>query len=537
MHATRRQWLKRTTLSGLALAALPPAAWARGARRSFHVCLSPTVVASDPELLETVRAAGVNAVWIAGYFYGHWTFSPEQIRRARALVRRAGMEACLVNVPLGHPGDSLGSSDGSFPLTPSGQWKVARRPDGKAYVGTSLHQPATAENVGALRELRKLGLRRCFLDDDFRLARSPGEIGGCFCEDHRREFLRQAGLPENRWPELLDDVKIRRLTPLLRAWVNFQCDALTESFRAQARAFDGELGNMIMYLGAEKAGIRLKDYRHAPFRVGELMFGDSSFAPVKGKTDELFSVLFHRRYAQPERAFSETTAYPADALSASNMAAKLVISTVADVRHTMFMSGLTPFPRAHWSVLAPAMKTQARLHEELAGQRPRGPLKHYWGEAQRWVGNDQPFSLWLALGVPFEVVDDLPQDGCLFLSDFDAQAQAKLEPRKGVRVVCRSSAHARPAESEAMEETLPALFDFKRSLGPLLKAVPHVLEDAPAVCAWYPGVRRVLVWNLSTQAKALTIALGEQRYPVPLDSLEATTVRLDTAASPRVKRM
>ena len=51
-----------------------------------------------------------------------------------------------------------------------------------------------------------------------------------------------------------------------------------------------------MYLGAEKAGIRLADYADVPFRVGEFMFDDESFNPVKGKTDELFSSLFHRRF-------------------------------------------------------------------------------------------------------------------------------------------------------------------------------------------------------------------------------------------------
>ena len=80
------------------------------------------------------------------------------------------------------------------------------------------------------------------------------------------------------------------------------------------------------------------------------------------------------------------------------MAAKLVISTLADVRQTMFMSGLTPFPREHWGVLAPAMREQARLHAGIAGHRPRGPFKHFWGEAQRLVGHDHPFSLWLAAG-------------------------------------------------------------------------------------------------------------------------------------------
>lgn len=123
---------------------------------------------------------------------------------------------------------------------------------------------------------------------------------------------------------------------------------------------------MAMYLGAEKAGIRLRDYRRVPFRVGKSTFDDGSFGPPKGKTDELFSVLFHRRFAQAEDTFSESTAYPADRLSAANLA-KLVVSTLADVRHTLFMSGLTPFPRA---ALAPAMLTQAALHESVAGRPP-----------------------------------------------------------------------------------------------------------------------------------------------------------------------
>src|SRR5690606_35265332 len=143
----------------------------------------------------------------------------------------------------------------------------------------------------------------------------------------------------------------------------------TASFRAmQVAAPNIDLGNMVMYLGAEKAGIRLTDYSNVPVRVGELMFDDKSFAPVKGKTDELFSVLFHRRFIAPERAFSETTAFPSDKLSAANMAAKLTISTIADVRNTMYMSGVTPFPVTHWETLAPAMKHQSKLHDALAGQ-------------------------------------------------------------------------------------------------------------------------------------------------------------------------
>ena len=207
-----------------------------------------------------------------------WPWPIENLTRAREALRLAGLEAGIVNVPLGHPGDSLGARDGDFPLTPPpiGVWDPA----------------GTARPTRALRSMRlprrktsrlcadcaRTGFSQFFLDDDFRLARGPGEIGGCFCAEHRDRFLRRTGLPDRRWPELLDDVRSRRFTPLLRQWMEFTCDDLTGSFRAQQKAAGGKLGIMVMYLGAEKAGIRLADYRHVPFRVGELMFDDHAFA-------------------------------------------------------------------------------------------------------------------------------------------------------------------------------------------------------------------------------------------------------------------
>ena len=254
------------------------------------------------------------------------------------------------------------------------------------------------------------------------------------------------------------------------------------------------------------------------------MFDDASFTPVKGKTDELFSVLFHRRFVARHQAFSETTAFPADKLSAANMAAKLVISTVADVRHTMFMSGLDPFPRAHWEVLAPAMREQARLHAELSGHTPRGPFKHYWGEAQRLVGDDQPFSLWLAAGVPFEVVETPPMEGWTFLSDFDARELATDRSLASKRLVCRASASVFPPAASRIGESLGEIFEFKRKIRHLLNEVPHVVEEQVAVCAWYPSAGKVLVWNLSEQQSTLTLAYGARRTPLRLSPLGSAIV-------------
>lgn len=521
----RRSFLRRMGLGGAALGAatfgrpFTPRVRAESTRaRTYHVCMSPETISTEPDRLALVAQSGVTDVWAAGFFYGYWPTPPEQVRACLDQVEAAGMAAHVVNVPLGHPGDSLGSPDEEFPLTPSRRWRLAVRPDGSAYSGTSLHPPATEDNCAALRRLAELGVRAVFLDDDFRLATGPGVIGGCFCDEHRDAFLKSNGYGPAQWDELLADVAGRNLSPVLRAWVEFTCDELTASFRAQQAAAPGiELGNMVMYFGAEKAGIRLADYRGVPLRVGELMFNDASFNPVKNKTGELFSCLFHRRHVTPEQAYSETTAYPADQLSARNMAAKLAVSTIADVRHTMYMSGLTPFPRAHWDTLAPAMKKNAAIHARLAGHAPRGPFKHYWGEHSRYVGDDNPFSLYLAAGVPFEVTDTLAPDGWTFLSDFDARA-ATASASPGTTLIARPGANA--PGCRAVEEDLPALFALKHELLPGLREVPHVEEDVPVVCAWYPGARAVLLWNLGETGQTLTVRVGDARRTVELDGLD-----------------
>jgi hypothetical protein len=280
---------------------------------------------------------------------------------------------------------------------------------------------------------------------------------------------------------------------------------------------------MVMVLGSEKAGLRLSDYRKTLFRVGEGHFDDGSFGSVKGKTDELYSSLFHRRFADPELAYSETTAYPHDRLSARNLGAKLAVSTLSDVRTTMFMSGLTPFPEEHWSRLKGAMKKNREIHAFLAGHVPKGPLKHYWGEASRYVGDDNPFSLFLAAGVPFEVCEAPALDGWTFLSDADAAAvKAGSLKSGGTAFVHRSKEAIEGARS--VREHLEDLWGFKRELLPRLQGTPFVEEEKPAVLAWYPEVRRGVLWNLSDAAEVLTVRLDGSRRQVSCEGGGVETV-------------
>lgn len=499
-----------------------------GVARQYHWSISTRALEKDPELLEIARQAGVSEIWLAAFFYGHWPFAQESLGQWAKRIRQLGMAAQLINIPLGHPMMNPGAQKGGslaaeFNLnSPPDHWRLGKTESGQPYSGVSLHEPATAENEDALKRLKHLRAEKLFLDDDFRLAISPGRIGGCFCDWHRERFLRKHGWNEHQWEDLLQEIKDRRYSRLVRAWITDVCDDLTHSFRVQAAAAAPEiqLGPMIMFMGSEKAGIRLTDYAGVPVRVGEGMFDDRSFGTAKGKTDELFSALFHRRFIAPSLSWSETTAYPCDQLSAAHMAAKLVVSTLADVRHTLFMSGLDPFPKAHWERLGPEMRRQASFHKILAGHRPRGPFKHYWGERERWVGEDRPFSLFLATGVPFEVTSQPAAGGWTFLGNFDAQAvsQGQLKSR-GTVFICRPEAAGAATIGRAVPESLEGLFEFKHQLRQQLASTPHLLEDAPAVCAWYPAAHSVLLWNLTAAKRTLTVTLKGRQWPVEVGPL------------------
>ncbi len=526
MKITRRSFLAASTLvEAFGSCGLNPAlAGPRSRTRSFHLCTNTDALKKYPDFLDLIVRSGITDIWMPLFLNGYFPYKMEEIALWKKRFEQKGIPVQMANVPFGHPGNSLGGAP-ELDTTPA-DWPKGVDLDGKRYSGTSVHPYVTAQNVAAIRKVRETGSNKLFLDDDFRLARSPGQVGGCFCPEHRQAFLQKYGYQAKDWEQLKAEIRARTLSRLVGDWVDFSCDELTGSFRAQQEAApEVELGIMVMYLGSEKAGIRLADYKGKLFRVGELMFEDRTFAPVKGKTNELFSALFHRRFAEPERAYSETTAWPQDKLSAANMAAKLHITTLADIRNTMMMSGLEPFPLSHWSTLAPAMKKAAAIHRQVAGHTPRGPFKHYWGERERRIGRDQPNSLFLAAGIPFEVTAEPAADGWTFLGEFDAADAASGQLRSpGTAWICAAEKYRASSALRLVPENLKELFSLKKEILPALKGIPYVEEDLPAVCAWYPSLKKVLLWNLSESAVSLTVRRDDRRRAVRLEALDAALV-------------
>ena len=522
----RRNFLKNSTLltSGFLLGDTDSFAFKKANKRNFGLCVNTQTLNNYPEFIQTISSSGITDVWMPYFINGYYPYPMEDILVWKKRFEKKGIAVNIVSVPFGHPGGSLGDSQ-NYDITPQ-TWPRRIDIDGKKFSGTSVHPIVTQENIAVIQKIQKSRFNKLFLDDDFRLAASPGNIGGCFCEAHQKEFLNKYGYVKKEMEDLRIAIKNRNLNSLVKNWIEYNCDQLSSSFKAQqAAAPSVKLGIMAMYLGSEKAGIRLEDYKDSLFRVGELMFSDKNFSPVKGKTDELFSSLFHRRFVKPTFAFSETTAYPANKLSAENMAAKLHISTISDVRNTMMMSGLDPFPFSHWGTLAPTIKKVTAMHEKIAGQKLAGPMKHFWGNRSRMVGDDKPYSLFLAAGIPFEVTDTPSSDGWTFLSDFDVQDVSSSELKsKGTNFIYGVNQDSKISGARFVKENLLDVFKFKQEIIPLLKGVPYVVEDKPVVCAWYPKINKVLLWNLSESKESFTLNLDQKIQTVEISGLDAELV-------------
>src|SRR5690606_35094489 len=161
-------------------------------------------------LLDIMADVGMDKIWVPAFFYGFWPYDNEARLDFHRQIEARGMSTGVINIPLGHPGDSLGAMQGDIPLTPPEHWQMGHYPDGRQYSGTSLHPPATEENVEAMRRLAAEGAKEVFLDDDFRLAVSPGMIGGCFCDAHKQAFLESRGFGAEAWEDLMHAVQQRQ---------------------------------------------------------------------------------------------------------------------------------------------------------------------------------------------------------------------------------------------------------------------------------------------------------------------------------------
>ena len=143
------------------------------------------------------------------------------------------------------------------------------------------------------------------------------------------------------------------------------------------------------------------------------------------------------------------------------------------------------------------------------------------------IGDDKPYSLFLAAGIPFEVTDTPSTDGWTFLSDFDIQDVSSGELKsKGTTFIFGASQDKKINGARFVKENLQEIFSFKKEIIPLLKGVPYVEEDKPVVCTWYPKINKVLLWNLSETKELFTLKLDQKMQTIEIGGLDAELISI-----------
>lgn len=322
--------------------------------------------------LPLMKRAGVDTLYLNTYFYGHWQSEPEEIYRAAQRLREEGICAEILHVPFGHGGNALDPDDSHIPLITGNGWRLRMDANGHPLPNTTCpNEKCIADTLAVNRTMRQMGFSMCFLDDDCRLGMWGPGLQGCFCPDCMERFGARIGRPVKREEILAGD------DALQKAWMDFQCENLVAYLRGILP--DGmRLGFMAMHNGDRRHGIDLPMIRKALpdtfFRVGEGHFEDASFLHPQARASLEASICTHMALAGgSENCCSESTVYPAGALSPENWIRKMEIEIDCGLRHLYLMSGTRFFDDVYWEALAealPALRARAEQPIPVPKEKP-----------------------------------------------------------------------------------------------------------------------------------------------------------------------
>ncbi len=499
--ASGTAWLKGEAALAADAAATSPSVGSCRPRMAFSVCVHPVEFMENPDLGKLLVSSGIEKVWLAGYFYGQWCYDKDKTLKAKAMADASGLKTAMVNVPFGHPGNSLGEVEKLVPLTIPSHWHYRINVDGQEvrHCGC-LSDAMWRDNLDALREAHRMGFREVFMDDDMRLSLGPGVIGGCFCRECVDRYRRQTGASGAGIEEIRRQVRGRIPGPELMRWLKHHGGRLTTFLNeCNGIAPDLSVGIMVMYMGCEQAGIELEHLRRRLFRVGEGMFDDRSFGSVGGKLTSLASAMFHMNYADPRLAYSETTAFPPTGLSAENLGRKMAVPLMAGVGNVAIMSGIRLFPKDYWSTLSRHIRRIGQVSAGVSAEKPAGVLKLWFGPGLRSVAAGWPMIECLGMGLPTEVVTQIAPSGIYAVQSDDVPflpEAVKADPTALIISHVPKPASVR-CEWINAGTSWPSRWQAKKEIAGRLKDAPFVVGDVPVAVRWYPRAGRLLVWNVN----------------------------------------
>lgn len=327
--------------------------------RSMNYDVSPVDVMKNPlfpERLERMKKAGVDSLWLAGYMYGHYDSDEETLFRAKKRLEEEGMRVGVISLPVGHPGNALNPDDPTLDLRIPDHWHYRVDKNGKTeYFCGCVDENLVADNRKAAEIYAQMGFERHFFDDDLRLGNWGTEIRGCFCDRCIEKFNRQHGLALSRQQLKNACEGDPGMEEIREAWIQFNCDKIT-AFMRETNMPGMQSGIMVMHNGGRKHGISIPDIKKAVpdclFRVGELQFDDQRFCAPGGKDVLAQSVREHLSLIGSNEAYSESTVFPAAALSPENLIEKIRLELSLGLQNIFLMSGSWFLSEPYWDILA-----------------------------------------------------------------------------------------------------------------------------------------------------------------------------------------
>ncbi len=318
-----------------------------------------------PQKVKLLKAAGVEVIWLFGYFYGFFESSPEEMAKAKRILEEDGFEVGAINVPLGHGGNALDPNNPDIRLEIGDGWRNRVSAKGQSlYNASCISEKTITDSVLAAEAIRDIGIQNIFYDDDLRLSSPDAEIQGCYCDDCIERFCREYNVKTTRAAlAQADDAE------LMEAWMNFQCGTLLRFLKAVS--LDGtRSGIMVMYRGGRRHGIDIRRIRsELPdvfFRVGEEHFCDERFNEIRALDNINASIHTHMALVGDDRlCYSESTVFPAKALSPENLIRKIENEIRAGLRNIYVMSGTWFVTPEYWEALAKALPRLKELAQSL----------------------------------------------------------------------------------------------------------------------------------------------------------------------------
>lgn len=340
----------------------------------IHYCFDPEWVLNQetfPKHEKMVRDAGVTDLWLMGYFNGQFVRPLSKITEAKAILEKYGWPTGALNIPVGHPG-VIDPDRPDLIFDIPNTWSYRIDSSGKPIKYCADIEPnMIRDNKDAIHQLANIGFKRVFLDDDCRMGNWGPEIRGCFCEKCIDTFNNTYKVRVSR-EELAKEIKTRRNRSLLRNWVQFNCAKINHLLN-EIQHPKITLGLMVMHNGDARHGVNLEEILRANpnlmVRVGEAHFNDREFNSVQGRVEEIVGMQLHLNQIDHTKSYSETTIFPANALTPENWLLKARYALTLGIPNLFLMGGVWFIEPRYWEFL---QKTQSDL-QELGDLLEKGP--------------------------------------------------------------------------------------------------------------------------------------------------------------------